>query len=153
MKLLEVALGRVGRLRNPASRRRETIILRGTMLDSFKTLGIFTMLFYPLIVGYYCHCAPPRRSLVAEKAVNSEQASSESQKATLPVRLSRDFRLSVPSTTGSVRREDFSLYAGSFAEGFTILFPFCLIKSRGGEDDVAYPGETVFEASGGDELE
>jgi hypothetical protein len=47
------------------------------------------------------------------------------------VRLSRDFRLSVPSTTGSVRREDFSLYAGSFAEGFTILFPFFLIKSHG----------------------
>jgi len=52
-----------------------------------------------------------------------------------------------------VRREDFSLYAGSFAEGFTILLPFCLIKSRGGEDAVAYTGETVFEPSGGDELE
>ena len=69
------------------------------------------------------------------------------------MRLSRDFGLSVPSTTGSVRREDFSLHAGSFAAGFTILFPFCLIKSRGGEDAVAYTGETVFEPSGGDELE
>jgi hypothetical protein len=52
-----------------------------------------------------------------------------------------------------VRREDFSLYAGSFAAGFTILFPFCLIKSRGGEDAVAHTGETAFEPSGGDELE
>jgi hypothetical protein len=47
-----------------------------------------------------------------------------------------------------VRREDFSLYAGSFAAGFIILFPFCLIKSRGGEDAVAYTGETAFEPSG-----
>jgi hypothetical protein len=69
------------------------------------------------------------------------------------VRLSRDFRLSVPSTTGSLRREDFSLYAGSFVAVFTILLVFCLIKSRGGEDAVAYTGETVFEPSGGDELE
>jgi len=52
-----------------------------------------------------------------------------------------------------VRREDFSLHAGSFAAGFTILFPFYLIKSRGGEDAVAYTGETAFEPSGGDELE
>jgi hypothetical protein len=88
-----------------------------------------------------------------EKAVNSTRGSSESQKATLPVRLSRDFRLSVPSNTSSVRREDFSLHAGSFAAGFTILFPFYLIKSRGGEDAVAYTGETAFEPSGGDELE
>jgi len=61
--------------------------------------------------------------------VNAEHADSESQIATLPVRLSRDFRLSVPSTTGSVRRDDFSLYAGAFVAGSTILFPFCLIKS------------------------
>jgi len=64
-------------------------------------------------------------------------------------RLSGDFKLSVCSTTESARREHFSLYA----EVFTILFPSCLIKSRGGEDAVAYTGETVFEPSGGDELE
>jgi hypothetical protein len=88
-----------------------------------------------------------------EKVVNSIQADREFQKATLLVRLSRDFRLSVSSTTGFVRREDFSVYAGSFAAGFTILFPFCLIKSRGGEYAVAYTGITVFEPSGGDALE
>ena len=105
------------------------------------------------MLGTFCHRAPPRRSREAEKVANSRQADSESLKATLPVRLSREFRLSVPSTTGSVRREDFSLHAGSFAAGCTIPFPFCLIKSRGGEDAVAYTGETVFEPSGGDELE
>jgi hypothetical protein len=40
----------------------------------------------------------------------------------------------------------------SFAAGFTIPFPFCLIKSRGGEDAVAYMGETAFEPSGEEEL-
>jgi hypothetical protein len=52
-----------------------------------------------------------------------------------------------------VRRGDFSLYAGSFAAGFTIVFHFCMIKSRGGEGAFAYTGITVFEPSGGDELE
>jgi hypothetical protein len=92
--------------------------------------------------GYFLSSRPssalPRQ---LEKAATFTRASSESQKATLLVRLSGDFRLSVPPTTGSVRREDFSLYAGSFAAGFTVLFPFCLIKSRGGEDTVAHTGK------------